>query len=93
MTNLAISKGLSMIHEMLNKLSTGIAVTLSGGATIVSALTLNDLAILAGIITTSILGVLNVLRYRQSRVISHLEIEKLKLENAKLREGERAKKE
>jgi uncharacterized membrane-anchored protein YhcB (DUF1043 family) len=69
-----------MIHEIINKLSNGLMVTISGGATIVSAFTLNDLGIIVGIITTTILAILNVLKYRHNRAMHKIEMEIRELE-------------
>lgn len=72
------------ISEVLQKASTNLGVVLSTSATAVSYFTLNDIAVLIGILSTLVLAWFNYSRHKQQKIKTCLEIELLKLENIKL---------
>ena len=78
-------RGTNMIGDLLNRLSTSSALVFSSGATLVSAVTLNDIAVISGIMATLILGVMNIRRERREKEVHELTLEKKRLENKKLR--------
>lgn len=73
-----------MLTDFLQKASTSLGVVISTGATAVSYFTLNDIAVLIGILSTLILAWVNYSRHKHQKLKAKLEIKKLRLENEKL---------
>ena len=76
---------MNYFNELIQKLSTSLSLVVATSATAVSYFTMNDIAVLLGIASTIILSVMNWSRHKQQKIKVRLEIEKLKLENEKLR--------
>lgn len=89
---------MNFIADLLQRLSSSLSLVVATSATAVSYFTMNDVAVIFGIISTIILSIMNWSRHKQLKIraiISNqkdeqikikvsLEIKKLKLENEKL---------
>ena len=74
-----------MLSEVLQKASTSMGVFISSVGTAVSYFTINDIAVLIGIFSTIILAWFNYSRHKQQKILTCLAIEKIRLENTKLK--------